>query len=99
MNRSVSTPNGSPQNGNGHNGVSHNGNGYNGTGQNGNGVHRPEGRMLYDPYVAGGSPIQLNGPFRTLKNIVVGDRSVPPNTGPKKKFRTAGIAAFWRTCW
>ena len=38
-----------------------------------NGVHRPQGRVLSDPYVMEGSPVHLNGPFRTLTNIVVGD--------------------------
>jgi acyl transferase domain-containing protein/NAD(P)-dependent dehydrogenase (short-subunit alcohol dehydrogenase family) len=31
------------------------------------------GRSLSDPYVMAGSPVQLNGPFKTLNNIIVGD--------------------------
>ncbi len=37
-----------------------------------NGLSRPQGRTLSDPYVMEGSPVHLNGPFRTLTNIVVG---------------------------
>jgi acyl transferase domain-containing protein/NAD(P)-dependent dehydrogenase (short-subunit alcohol dehydrogenase family) len=37
-----------------------------------NGLSRPQGRILSDPYVMEGSPVHLNGPFRTLTNIVVG---------------------------
>jgi acyl transferase domain-containing protein/NAD(P)-dependent dehydrogenase (short-subunit alcohol dehydrogenase family) len=45
---------------------------------NGNGgSHKPAlssaSRSLSDPYVMSGSPVQLNGPFRTLNNILVGD--------------------------
>lgn len=36
-----------------------------------NGHHRPvDGRLLDDPYVMDGSPIRLDGPFRTMQNIV-----------------------------
>jgi NAD(P)-dependent dehydrogenase (short-subunit alcohol dehydrogenase family) len=38
-----------------------------------NGSGSPKGRLLSDPYVMTGSPVHLNGPFRTLNNIVVGD--------------------------
>jgi len=38
-----------------------------------NGFSRAKGRVLCDPYVMQGSPVHLNGPFRTLKNIVVGE--------------------------
>src|SRR5207244_4552265 len=37
-------------------------------------LNRQQGRALNDPYVMEGSPVHLNGPFRTLKNIVVGER-------------------------
>jgi hypothetical protein len=40
-----------------------------------NGPNRQKGRTLSDPYVMKGSPVHLNGPFRTLSNIVVGDSS------------------------
>jgi len=33
----------------------------------------PKGRVLSDPYNMTGSPVYLNGPFRTLNNIVVGE--------------------------
>lgn len=39
----------------------------------GNGSHNRNGRVLSDPYVMNGSPVHLNGPFRTLTNIVVGE--------------------------
>jgi acyl transferase domain-containing protein/NAD(P)-dependent dehydrogenase (short-subunit alcohol dehydrogenase family) len=32
-----------------------------------------KGRVLSDPYVMQGSPVHLNGPFKTLNNIVVGE--------------------------
>ena len=38
-----------------------------------NGLSRPHGRAMSDPYVMEGSPVQLDGPFKTLTNIVVGD--------------------------
>jgi 3-oxoacyl-(acyl-carrier-protein) synthase/NAD(P)-dependent dehydrogenase (short-subunit alcohol dehydrogenase family) len=38
-----------------------------------NGSSNPKGRVLADPYVMMGSPVHLNGPFRTLNNIVVGE--------------------------
>ncbi|HUB53206.1 MAG TPA: SDR family NAD(P)-dependent oxidoreductase [Terracidiphilus sp.] len=38
-----------------------------------NGSSSPKGRVLSDPYVMHGSPVHLNGPFRTLNNIVVGE--------------------------
>ncbi len=38
-----------------------------------NGSSQANGRLLSDPYVMTGSPVHLNGPFRTLNNIVVGE--------------------------
>jgi len=38
-----------------------------------NGSSSPKGRVLSDPYVMMGSPVHLNGPFRTLNNILVGE--------------------------
>ena len=38
-----------------------------------NGSSSATGRVLSDPYVMQGSPVHLNGPFRTLNNIVVGE--------------------------
>jgi len=38
-----------------------------------NGSSGATGRVLSDPYVMKGSPVHLNGPFRTLNNIVVGE--------------------------
>jgi hypothetical protein len=38
-----------------------------------NGSNSSKGRLLSDPYVMTGSPVHLNGPFRTLNNILVGD--------------------------
>jgi len=43
--------------------------------QSNNGHHSTEGRLLSDPYVMQGSPVHLNGPFRTLNNIVVGEKN------------------------
>ena len=39
------------------------------------GVNIVQGRLLHDPYVTNGSPVRLNGPFRTMKNIIVGERN------------------------
>jgi acyl transferase domain-containing protein/NAD(P)-dependent dehydrogenase (short-subunit alcohol dehydrogenase family) len=38
-----------------------------------NGSKSAKGRVLCDPYVMKGSPVHLNGPFKTLNNIVVGE--------------------------
>jgi hypothetical protein len=35
---------------------------------------RVQGRLLDDPYVMDGSPVRLDGPFRTMRNIIVGER-------------------------
>jgi acyl transferase domain-containing protein/NAD(P)-dependent dehydrogenase (short-subunit alcohol dehydrogenase family) len=42
-------------------------------GSNGANSSSAKGRVLSDPYVMNGSPVHLNGPFRTLNNIVVGE--------------------------
>jgi acyl transferase domain-containing protein len=36
---------------------------------------RLAGRPLSDPYVMEGSPVNLSGPFKTMSNIIAGDRS------------------------
>jgi 3-oxoacyl-(acyl-carrier-protein) synthase/NAD(P)-dependent dehydrogenase (short-subunit alcohol dehydrogenase family) len=60
-----------------------------------NGVSRPSGRTLEDPYVMEGSPIHLNGPFRTLKNIVVGDGGRSAEYSPMEKVEGGtGYQAF-----
>jgi acyl transferase domain-containing protein len=90
MSRSVSV-----QNGHSHNGVAQNGNGNgHSNGHNGNGSHHSEGRMLYDPYVAGGSPVQLNGPFRTLQNIVVGDHVRTAEYRPEEEIQESEYRGF-----
>ena len=50
--------------------------------------------MLYDPYVAGGSPVQLNGPFRTLQNIVVGDRLRTAEYRPEEEIQDSDYRGF-----
>jgi hypothetical protein len=54
------------------------------------------GRVLSDPYVMKGSPVHLNGPFRTLNNIVVGEsnRSAEYRLTEKSGIGSAGGHAF-----
>jgi acyl transferase domain-containing protein/NAD(P)-dependent dehydrogenase (short-subunit alcohol dehydrogenase family) len=66
-----------------------------GRAQTANGVSRQKGRMLSDPYVMKGSPVHLNGPFRTLSNIVVSDNSRTADYQMTEKIQgSAGGRAF-----
>lgn len=62
--------------------------------QNGHGVHRAEGRMLHDPYITGAPPVQLTGPFRTLQNIVAGDRIRSAEYHPEEEIRETAYRPF-----
>jgi len=55
-----------------------------------NGSSRAKGRALSDPYVMQGSPVHLNGPFRTLNNIVVGDSN---RSADYRLTKTSGIGS------
>jgi len=49
-----------------------------------------KGRALSDPYVMQGSPVHLNGPFRTLNNIVVGESN---RSADYRLTKTTGIGS------
>jgi Polyketide synthase dehydratase len=51
------------------------------------GVNTVQGRLLHDPYVTNGSPVRLNGPFRTMKNIMVGERNRSADYKPLQPIR------------
>jgi len=55
-----------------------------------NGVHKLQGKTLSDPYVMGGSPIKLDGAFKTLTSIVVGDVSRTADYFPTELNRSNG---------
>jgi acyl transferase domain-containing protein/NAD(P)-dependent dehydrogenase (short-subunit alcohol dehydrogenase family) len=62
--------------------------------QNGHRVHRAEGRMLSDPYITGAPPVQLTGPFKTLQNIVAGDRVRSAEYRPEEEIQETAYRPF-----
>jgi acyl transferase domain-containing protein/NAD(P)-dependent dehydrogenase (short-subunit alcohol dehydrogenase family) len=62
--------------------------------QNGHGVHRAEGRVMHDPYITGAPPVQLTGPFRTLQNIIVGDRVRSAEYRPEEEIQETAYRPF-----
>lgn len=63
--------------------------------KNGHSMSCDQGRVLSDPYVTGASPVHLNGPFRTLQRIVVGERNRSAEYSPEEEIHeSTGYRGF-----